>query len=79
MNLAEFFIKRKTFFWSLMVAILIAGVISFGNMPKLEDPAVCGKQCMIAIPYPGATAHEVELNVAKTVENTSAKSLTSAR
>ena len=68
MNLAEFFIKRKTFFWSLMVAILIAGVISFGNMPKLEDPAVCGKQCMIAIPYPGATAHEVELNVAKTVE-----------
>mgnify|MGYP000834050440 FL=1 len=39
-RIAEFFEKRTTLFWSLMVAILLAGVLAFMYMPKLEDPAV---------------------------------------
>ena len=68
MKLTEFFVKRPTLFWSLMIGILIAGVLSFLQMPKLEDPAVSVKQAMVIVPYPGASAHEVELKVAQTLE-----------
>lgn len=61
--------KRPTLFWSLMTFILIAGVLAFLQMPKLEDPAVSVKQAMVVVPYPGATAHEVELKVAQTMED----------
>lgn len=61
--------KRPTLFWSLMTFILIAGVLAFLQMPKLEDPAVSVKQAMVIIPYPGATAHEIELKVAQTMED----------
>lgn len=61
--------KRPTLFWSLMTFILIAGVLTFLQMPKLEDPAVSVKQAMVIVPYPGATAHEVELKVAQTMED----------
>ena len=40
MKFVEFFIKRPTLFWSLMIGILLAGLIAFLNMPKLEDPVV---------------------------------------
>ena len=67
-RIIEFFMKRTTVFWSLMGAIILAGILAFLNMPKLEDPAVPVKQAMVVIPYPGASAHEVELNVAQLME-----------
>ncbi len=69
MKITEFFIKRPTLFWSLMAGILLAGVLAFMAMPKLEDPAVATKQAMVVIPWPGANAHEVELNVAQVMED----------
>lgn len=69
MKLTTFFMKRPTLFWSFMVAILLAGIISFFQMPKLEDPAIPIKQCNVVVVYPGATAHEVELQVAQTMED----------
>lgn len=68
MKITEFFVNRPTLFWSLMIGILIAGVLSFVQMPKLEDPAVAVKQAMVVVPYPGASAHEVELKVAQVME-----------
>ncbi len=69
MRITEYFVKRPVLFWSLMVGIIFAGIISFIQMPKLEDPAVAVKQAMVVIPYPGASAHEVELNVAQLMED----------
>ena len=68
-KLTQFFIKRPMLFWSLVVAILIAGVLAFVQMPKLEDPAVSGKQAMVAVVWPGASAHEMELKVAQLMED----------
>lgn len=68
-NITRFFINRPVFFWSLMVTVFIAGVASFIVMPKLEDPPVCTKQAMVAIVYPGASAHEMELKVVQMVED----------
>ena len=69
MKITRFFIERPTLFWSLMVGIIIAGVLAFVEMPKLEDPAVATKQAMVLAMYPGATAHEVELEVAQLLED----------
>ena len=56
MKITEFFVKRPTLFWSLMIGILLAGVFAFTRMPKLEDPAVAVKQAMVMVPYMGASA-----------------------
>lgn len=69
MKLTEFFVRRPVLFWSLMAFILVAGVLSYLQMPKLEDPAVPVKQAMVAVPYPGASTHEVELKVAQVMED----------
>ena len=52
-----------------MAGIIVAGIIAFIQMPKLEDPAVAVKQAMVVVPYPGASAHEVELDVALKMED----------
>ena len=52
-----------------MTFILLAGVYAYIQMPKLEDPAVAVKQAMVAVVWPGADAHQVELQVAQPVED----------
>lgn len=69
MKMTEFFMRRPLLFWSLMAAILIAGVLAFVQMPKLEDPAVSAKQAMVVVAWPGASAHEMELKVAQLMED----------
>ena len=69
MKMTEFFVRRPTLFWSAIIGILIAGVLAFIAMPKLEDPAIAVKQAMVIVPYPGADAHEVELKVAQVMED----------
>ena len=54
---------------SFLVAILvIGGALSYYDMPKLEDPALKVKQAMVVTTYPGASAHEVELEVTDKLE-----------
>ena len=67
--LTEFFVKRPIIFWSFVVGILALGVICFTKMPKLEDPAVAIKQASVVLVYPGATAHEVELEAVQVMED----------
>ena len=68
-RLTQFFLRRPTLFWSVLVGIVLAGIIAFVQMPKLEDPAVSVKQAQVVAVYQGATAHEVELKVAKVIED----------
>ena len=67
--LTEFFVKRPIIFWSFVVGILFMGVFSYISMPKLEDPAVAVKQASVVLVYPGATAHEVELEAVQVMED----------
>ena len=69
MKITKYFIQKPILFWSLVVAVLIAGTLSFIQMPKLEDPAVSAKQARVVVPYPGASAHDVELKVAQYMED----------
>ena len=51
-----------------MVAIVLGGIYAYQKMPKLEDPEISIKQAKVAIPYPGASAHEVELEATSVIE-----------
>ena len=68
MKLSTYFIKRPTLFWSLMVAIILGGIYSYSKMPKLEDPEISIKQANVVVLYPGASAHQVELEAVSILE-----------
>lgn len=58
--------KRLIHFFVL--CLLVGGFVSYFVMPKLEDPAIKVKQAMVITTYPGASAHEVELEVTDRLE-----------
>ena len=51
-----------------ILCLIVGGILSFYNMPKLEDPELKVKQAMVVTTYPGASAHEVELEVTDKLE-----------
>lgn len=69
MKLSQFFYNRQSLFWSLLVMIVVGGVLAYLVMPKLEDPPISVKQAMVITYYPGASAHEVELEVTSLLED----------
>ena len=60
--------QRRTLFWSLMILIVAAGVLTYFRMPKLEDPAVSVKQASVVVLYPGADTQRVEKDVVTVLE-----------
>ena len=69
MNLTEYTIRNKTVSWMVVLLLIFGGILSFGNLGRLEDPAFTIKQAMILIDYPGASSLEVEEEVTLPVEN----------
>ena len=61
-------LKKKAFIKSLLFFVFVGGIISFFNMGKLEDPEISVKSAVIVTQYPGASAHEVELEVTDVLE-----------
>lgn len=54
---------------SFLVAVFIAGgALSYYVLPKLEDPELMVRQALVVAVYPGASAHEVELQVTDPLE-----------
>lgn len=54
---------------SFMIAVLIVGgIFSYWSLPKLEDPEIPVSQALVVGVYPGASAHEVELELVDPLE-----------
>ncbi len=68
MNLAEFAIRQRTFVAFFTVLCVIAGVMSYFKLGKLEDPTFTVKSAVVVTLYPGASAKEVEEQVTDKVE-----------
>lgn len=68
MNLAEYAFKNKAFMYFMFVVFVVGGIFSFLTMSKLEDPEIKVKQALVVTVYPGASAHEVELEVTDGLE-----------
>ena len=68
MNIAEYCIKKPTVTISFAVAMLVAGVIAYFQLGRLEDAEFTIKQAQIITTYPGATAEEVANEVTDPLE-----------
>lgn len=68
MNLSTFALRQKTFIVFFTVLMMIAGIYSYFDLGKLEDPSFTVKTAVIVTMYPGATAQEVEKLVTDKVE-----------
>jgi multidrug efflux pump subunit AcrB len=68
MKLTEPAFNNKALLYFLLFAIVVSGIWAFAKMSKLEDPEIKVKQAMIITKYPGASAHEVELEVTDILE-----------
>ena len=68
MNLAAFAIEKKALTYFFTVLLVLGGGASFFQLGWLEDPEYTVKIAAITIPYPGASAEEVELEVTDRIE-----------
>ncbi|CAH0529002.1 efflux RND transporter permease subunit [Vibrio hippocampi] len=68
LKLAEFAIRQRTFVLFFTVLSVIAGLYSYFDLGKLEDPTFTVKTAVVVTLYPGASAQEVEQQVTDTVE-----------
>lgn len=60
--------KHKTLIIVVLTFVLIGGLVAYVNMGKLEDAEIPIKSAIVYTIYPGATAHEVELEVTDVLE-----------
>lgn len=68
LNLGKWGLNNRNLINFLVVCLLFGGVFAYESMSKLEDPAIKVKQAMVVTTYPGASAHQVELEVADPLE-----------
>ena len=68
MNLAEYALNNKALVKFFIAVLVIGGIFAFISMSKLEDPEIKVKQAMVVTVYPGASAHQVELEVTDVLE-----------
>lgn len=69
MNIASLAFRSKAFVWFLTVILIGAGLMAYGKLGKLEDPAFTIKTAVVMTPYPGASPREVEEEVTEVVES----------
>ncbi|SEG06874.1 efflux RND transporter permease subunit [Vibrio hangzhouensis] len=67
-KLAEFAIRQRTFLLFFTALSIIAGIYSYFDLGKLEDPSFTVKTAVVVTLYPGASAEQVEKQVTDTIE-----------
>ena len=64
----ERLLNQKAMISTILFAVLFGGIIAYNNIGKLEDAEIPIKAATVVTIYPGATAHEVELEVTDVLE-----------
>ena len=67
-DISKWAFKNRNLVYFLIAVLLVGGGISCYQMSKLEDPEIKVKLAMVATVYPGASAHQVELEVTDPLE-----------
>jgi multidrug efflux pump subunit AcrB len=67
-NLTEWALKHKQFIYFFIVLFFISGIFSYIDLGRAEDPDFVIKEMVVAVPWPGATARQVEEQVTDKVE-----------
>ena len=68
MSLTEYALNNRALIKFFIAVLVVGGVFAFKSMSKLEDPEIKVKQAMIVTVFPGASAHQVELEVTDVLE-----------
>ena len=68
MNLGKWALSNKLLVYFMVGMLMIGGILAAYQMPKLEDPEVKVKMAMVVTTYPGASAHQVEMEVTDVLE-----------
>lgn len=63
-----FFIDRPVFAWVVALAVVVAGVLAIPMLPVAQYPRLSPPRIVIGAEYPGASAEEVDNNVASIIE-----------
>lgn len=68
MDISKWAFQNRNLIYFLVAVLLLGGAYSSYEMSKLEDPEIKVKLAMVVTPYPGASAHQVELEVTDVLE-----------
>ena len=68
MNISKWAFKNSNLVYFLIAVLVAGGILGAYYMSKLEDPEVKVKTAMVVTKYPGASAHQVELEVTDVLE-----------
>ena len=69
LNLSSWGLSHQRLVLLLIVILTLGGVSAFFRMPKLEDPEIEVRQAVVVGINPGASAHQVELELTSPLEN----------
>jgi multidrug efflux pump subunit AcrB len=67
-NLSEWAINHRSFVWFLMMLFVAAGVLSYGQLGREEDPSFSIKTMIVRTFWPGATIDDTMLQVTDRIE-----------
>ena len=67
-NLSEWALRHQQMVIYLIIVLSIAGIVSFFNLGRAEDPAFTFKVMVVRTLWPGASAQEVELELTERIE-----------
>jgi len=67
-NYSKWALDNRKLVSFLVFCLIVGGILSYQSMSKLEDPALKVKQAMVVTTYPGASSHQVELEVTDRLE-----------
>ena len=67
-DISQWAFRNRNLIYFFIAVLVAGGVLSCYQMSKLEDPEVKVKLAMVVTTYPGASAHQVELEVTDVLE-----------
>jgi len=68
MYLTEVTFRKKAVIWFVLFSMVAGGILAFRSISKLEDPELVVMMSQIVTVYPGANAHEVEMQISNIIE-----------
>lgn len=68
MNIAEFTIKNTVLSVIVILLTIVGGWLAYQDMARFEDPEFTIRQALVVTSYPGASPHEVALEITEPLE-----------